>query len=332
MEQESTKRRVLRWIGKVFGFMGLLLVVLIAVGLVREAQTLSRYLEEYPPRGEMVTVGDHQLHLNCTGEGSPTVVFEADLDQYGSLSWALVEGPVSRTTRTCVYDRAGILWSEEGPRPRDGETIAAELKTLLDNAGETGPYVLVGHAFGAVYLRIFAGQNPADVCGVVLLDSGHPDELTRFAEVGIEKEIPDANIRPLIWLLSHLGMPERYSGIYYSTDPVYTVQQAFLPVSSLAWYDESVAAPDTLAQAAKYTDFGDLPLTLISTGHSTGVKDANNQDPLELWLELQNDLLSLSTNSQLIVLENAGHYLQYEDPDTVVAEIRAVVAACESGD
>ena len=121
----------------------------------------------------MVDLGSHQIHLNCVGRGTPTVVSEADLDQYGSLSWAPVQAEIGELTRACSYDRAGIMWSEPGPRPRDGETIAGELSAVLDVAGERGNYVLVGHAFGGAYVRIFAGRNPDDVCGVVLVESSH---------------------------------------------------------------------------------------------------------------------------------------------------------------
>ena len=154
MIAKKYNRKFLKMIGKfLFGLL-ILLVILVAFGLIREAILRKNYRSEYPAPGEMVTIGDHDIHLNCAGEGSPTVVFEADLDQYGSLSWDPVQKEISKLTRACSYDRAGILWSEPGPRPRDGETIAAELKTLLENAGEEDRtcwlgMVLAGHICGS---------------------------------------------------------------------------------------------------------------------------------------------------------------------------------------
>ena len=119
------------WAGRILlGGLSLVLVLIVYL-LVQEAIVRKKYRVEYPPPGQMVSLETHDIHLHCVGEGSPAVIFEADLDQYGSLSWASVQGEIGKYTRACSYDRAGILWSEPGPRPRDGETIAAELKTRI---------------------------------------------------------------------------------------------------------------------------------------------------------------------------------------------------------
>ena len=157
MTAKNRLRSILGRIGKILLGIFILLLGLVVIGLIREVITRNRYHAEYPALGKMVTINNHGIHLHCVGDGTPTVVFESDLDQYGSLSWNSVQGEIGKYTRACSYDRAGIMWSEPGPRPRDGETIAAELKTVLENAGEEGPYILVGHAFGGAYIRIFAG-------------------------------------------------------------------------------------------------------------------------------------------------------------------------------
>jgi pimeloyl-ACP methyl ester carboxylesterase len=277
----------------------------------------------------MVSLDTHDVHLHCVGTGTPTVVFEADLDQYGSLSWDSVQGEMREFTRACSYDRAGIMWSEPGPRPRDGAMIAQELAAILDAAGEKGPYVMVGHAFGGAYVRIFAGQNPEDVCGMVLVDSSHPDMLTRFAELGVQKEIPEERIRPLIWLLSHLGMPSRFKAPHYGSvsEYVYFAQQAYLPKSSMAWYDESVASPTTLAQSGLVKDLNDIRLIVLASARPTSVQ-VGNQNVQDYWRELQQELTELSENSELVELPDAGHYIQYERPEAVIEAIQAVVQQC----
>ncbi len=277
----------------------------------------------------MVSIGQHSLHVNCVGQGSPTVVFEADLDQYGSLSWLPVQAAIGESTRACSYDRAGILWSEPGPRPRDGETIAHELAAALAVAGEEGPYLLVGHAFGGAYVRIFAGQYPDEICGMVLLESSHPEMLTRFAALGLAPDIPDKKIRPLIQLLSRLGSPGRYKGNIYNLPPeIYDPVQAFLPGSSLAWFDEKVESPVTLAQAGQVVSLGDLPLiVLATTWPSPSLEESQGQQFQEAWLELQRELLALSANSELRVYES-GHYPQLQTPSVVIEAIQDVLARC----
>jgi len=319
----------LRWGGRVL-LVGLCaFLFLIVYLLIRESITRSKYRAEYPPPGRMVDLGTHEIHLNCVGCGTPTVVFEADLDQYGSLSWASVQSEIAELTRACSYDRAGILWSEPGPCPRDGEMIASELGAVLDAAGEDGPYVLVGHAFGGIYVRIFAGQNPDDVCGMVLIESSHPEMLTRFEAVGLSPEIPDRNIRPLVLLLSHLGMPDRYKGNMYDLPPrIYDPTQAFLPESSMAWFDEKIESPNTLAQAGQYEYLGDLPLIVIAAAVAPTSLQDQGQFFQDLWLELQNELLSLSDNSQIRTYE-IGHYPQLQSPELVIEAIRDVLGRCE---
>ena len=81
---------IVRWIGRILLGVLIALLVLIAFLLIRESITRSKYRAEYPPPGQMIDLGTHEIHLNCVGTGSPTVVFEADLDQYGSLSWICV--------------------------------------------------------------------------------------------------------------------------------------------------------------------------------------------------------------------------------------------------
>ena len=321
---------ILRWSGRIFLVALILFLGLIIYLLVRESMARSKYRSEYPPPGQMVNLETHRIHLYCVGSGKPTVVFEADLDQYGSLSWVPVQETIGEITRACSYDRAGILWSEPGPRPRDGETIARELGAVLDAAGEEGPYVLVGHAFGGAYIRIFAGQNPDDVCGMVLLESSHPEMLTRFEEVGVVPEIPDKNIRPLILLLSHLGSPGRYKGNVYNLPPeIYDPVQAFLPESSMTWFDEKVESPNTLAQAGQYEYLGNWPLIVLATsGPSPSLGDLGQQLD-DLWIELQRELLLLSENSEFRSYE-IGHYPQLQSPELVIEAIQDVLGRCEA--
>jgi pimeloyl-ACP methyl ester carboxylesterase len=98
------------------------------------------------PPGRLVDAGGFRLHIFCTGPVSrnPTVILLHGLGD-NSLDWGLVQPEVARFTRVCSYDRAGAGWSDPGPAPRGPLTVAKELHSLLTNAKETGPYVLVGH-------------------------------------------------------------------------------------------------------------------------------------------------------------------------------------------
>ena len=167
----SLRSRLRRWVlYPVFA-----ILVLVAVGGAAEA-IMELGDRAAPMTGQLVDVGDHRLRIDCTGVGSPTVVLESGLGE-SSFYWARISAAVATTTRVCVYDRAGRGWSESAPKPQDGLAIAADLHTLLSKSGNPGPYVLVGHSSGGVYVRIFAAKYPDEVAGMVLLDAQPPGSL-----------------------------------------------------------------------------------------------------------------------------------------------------------
>src|SRR3954452_12111776 len=124
----------------------------------------------YPMSGQLIDVGGHRLHLNCTGSGSPTVVLQpGGGDMASSLGW--IAPAIAQHTRVCVYDRAGRAWSEPADYPQDGNQVATDLHTLLQTAHVPGPYVLAGHSFGAQYVLAYAARYPDAVAGMVLIDA-----------------------------------------------------------------------------------------------------------------------------------------------------------------
>src|SRR3712207_5181209 len=129
----------MRRIGRALLWLIVALLVLAVAGAIYQAIATERAERAYPPPGEMVDVGGYSLHIDCVGQGSPTVVLDAALGDM-SASWVWVQQEVSDTTRVCAYDRAGMGWSEMGPEPRDAKQISSELHTLLEgtNIGE-GP-------------------------------------------------------------------------------------------------------------------------------------------------------------------------------------------------
>ena len=130
---------------------------------------LALYLPTRTQAFTRVMVDGRSVRMLVAGRGDATVVFENGLG--GPLEhWGKVQPDVSRFARTVTYDRAGLGLSEDGPPPRDGRRIAAELRRALLSAGITPPYIIVGASLGGPYIRIFAGMYPDDVAGMVLVD------------------------------------------------------------------------------------------------------------------------------------------------------------------
>lgn len=132
------------------------------------------------PRGQMIDVGGRSMRIVCDGTrapGQPLVLFEAGAYS-GAADWGWVQPQVSEFARTCSYDRAGIGWSDAVPGPRTLEAISRELTALLAAAGESGPYILVGHSMAGLLTRRFILDQPDQVSGIVFVDAADPGFVT----------------------------------------------------------------------------------------------------------------------------------------------------------
>jgi pimeloyl-ACP methyl ester carboxylesterase len=309
-------------IGRALLWLIVALLVLAVVGAIYQAIATERAERAYPPPGEMVDVGGYSLHINCVGQGSPTVVLDAALGNT-SAGWVRVQREVSDTTRVCAYDRAGMGWSEMGPEPRDAKQISSELHSLLSKADIVGPYVLVGHSFGGLYMQTYAARYPDEVAGVSLVESSHPDQFSRLpgGEENYERLKQLYAVAPLLARIGVIrlfnlipappGLPQhqraQIDALSPSTHQVSTAAQEFR------------ASPATTAQARSLRSLGDKPLAVISAG----------TQPPE-WLELQDDLATLSPNSMHSVVEGATHTSVVDERSDAHATSAAIVEVVEA--
>jgi pimeloyl-ACP methyl ester carboxylesterase len=149
--------------------------------------------EMYLKPGRIIAADGAQLNLYCTGSGSPTVLFDSGHQDWAP-AWAVVQPEVSKWTQACSFDRPGYGFSPRGPMPRTSQRIATEVHDALKAASIKGPYVLVGHAFGATNMRTFAFLYPEEVKGLVLvdpdpIDAGAPGQVAGAHSIYIEQAI-----------------------------------------------------------------------------------------------------------------------------------------------
>ena len=249
----------------------MLLTALAVTGLVYQAVATRNDRQEFPPPGQLVAVHGYHPHINCIGEGSPTVILDAAGGD-ASPSWGLVQPEVAQSTRVCAYDRAGMGWSERGPRPRDMNQHVAELHTLLAGAGIDAPYVLVGHSYGGRIARVYAKEYSADVVGMVLIDPGTLDDDPRFpaerqAELASEKRTitlarwlaPFGVVRLLRPHADYHDLPTQQGA---ALDTFRVTTKYFQVI-----LDQYRAMPQTYQQGREVTSLGSIPLIVVSADH-----------------------------------------------------------------
>jgi pimeloyl-ACP methyl ester carboxylesterase len=233
------------------------------------------------------------------------------------MGW--VAAPVAEQTRVCVYDRAGRGGSEPADSPQDGARVATDLHTLLDRAGEPGPYVLAGHSFGGLYVRTFAAHYPDEVAGLVLIDSTASQEPAKSVIPAEDENSYDGvgRFATLVSLSARIGLTRLYGELVPGTLPPrseemlkYDTAQASTVRSVVEEYLRGGGAQE----AASLTDFGDKPLFVLTAG----------QGHPQSWFTDQEESTTLSTNSEHEVVDGATHQ-GLEDEEQYAARITKAV-------
>jgi pimeloyl-ACP methyl ester carboxylesterase len=282
----------------------------------------------------MVDVGGYEMHIHCTGEGSPTVILEAGWSDF-SLLWTYVQAGAANITRVCSYDRAGNGWSERSPHARSAKMMVQELHTLLANANIPGPYVLVGHSMGGVLMRVYTHNYPEEVVGMVLVDSVHEEQFSRYPEAVLTATQDVLGQFRLFGLLSSAGImafvPQSIPNRGLSDE---ALAQYRAVLSTTRNFETYIAEWNSLEESyaeilsLHITDFGDMPLVVLSRGRpdpSPLVSDIANQQVWEIMQEWQSRLVGLSSAGKQVIAAQSGHHIQLDQPDLVIDAVREIV-------
>jgi pimeloyl-ACP methyl ester carboxylesterase len=272
------------------------------------------------------------------------VLFESGIAA-SSLSWSRVLPEVAAFTHACAYDRAGLGWSAPCRTPRTVSRMLRELRGVLGERAASGPAVLVGHSFGALLVCACASANPEAVAGLVLLDpptdwQGMTREQARLLRGGIHLSRVGALlarlgvVRASLALLSGgaPGVPRNFVRIFGPTvartlerlvGEVRKLPADVHPVVQALWCDPKcfqamarhlAALEETTDVLSRVTFLGEIPVTIVSSG-----------DQSDETLAKHRALTRLSSESRHIVATNSGHWVQFDEPDLVVAAVRDMV-------
>ena len=246
---------------------------------------------------ELVPVHGAGLHVHCDGAGPTTVVLIAGYSA-DSSNWTLVEPTVAQTTRVCSYDRFGLGASDAPPAPQTFATQATDLHTLLQQAGEPGPYVLVGHSFGGAEAVTFASMFPTEVRGLLLLDASPP-----------------------AWNTSICAVPDDGS----DTAGVFAALCA--EQSSPANNAEHLDGPAAFAEVATISSLSGFPMIVATADHHSypGLAASEEARLNDVWNDGQAHWVSLAPSAQLITVDRTGHNIQIDRPDVVLDKIQELL-------
>jgi pimeloyl-ACP methyl ester carboxylesterase len=340
-----------RWLGR--GLLALLaLVAAVAiVGLCYQAIGSSADASRFPQQGKSVSLGaafsNLSLNIDCRGQGSPTVILDSGLG-VPAVGWNPVLTEVAKFTRVCSYDRAGYGWSDGTSLPRTSSEIVKELHALLGAANEKGPYILVGHSFGGYNVRVYNGQYPADVVGMVLVDASHEDQNNRMSapiQAFMKKTMEDMKrqqkLAPLLIRFGVVRFTQRNQGESPGVSKEFGQEMLYLQRQTKfieATAAELGAFEESAVEVRASGNLGDKPLVVLTAGKSAdasqlppGFPKKDFDDFHEVWVnDLQVRESQLSTHGKRIMVPDSDHMIPFERPDTIVAAIREVCTAASA--
>jgi pimeloyl-ACP methyl ester carboxylesterase len=257
----------------------------------------------------MVSVGRHTLAATVYGEGGPAVVIEPSFGG-AAEDWAEIAALLARQTTVLTYDRAPYGDSSAARDRRTPDEIAADLAGLLDGLEIGGPYVLVGHSAGGIYVRAYAAAHLDQVAGLVLVESSHEGQRPVLDPFRSRRNRLDTALAvPSIMRESHTerrGGDRRSIIREWRTFRRVTTGQPPLPPGGL----------------------GTRPLIVLTCA------PGDPEIPLpvwERWHGLHQHLARLSANSRHLLSASTEHSLHAGDQDLVTSAIADVVESARSG-
>ncbi len=140
---------------------------------------------------EVLTAG-----LENNQDNKPVIVFE---NGRGSTynSWETVINEISEDHAVFAYNRPRIGLSEDDSIPPSMKYTVDNLRNMLKEKGLNPPYLLIGHSFGACYIRSFASYYPNEIAGLIFVD---PHDFTKregygrlpYKEIGLSERQIDS--------------------------------------------------------------------------------------------------------------------------------------------
>ncbi|MET0856243.1 MAG: alpha/beta hydrolase [Telluria sp.] len=293
---------------------------------------------------QLVDIGGRKMNLYCSGQGSTTVVFDSPSGEAG-WNWFKVQPAVARHTRACVFDRAGLGFSDPARRPNTSENVAKDLHKLLGGAGVKPPYVMVGNSLGGANVQVYAYRYPKEVSGLVLVEPHHEDETSRLDKASkgniskVYAMVAEQNKYCLA--AARKGMKpggEEQQNCVGNPAQTYgpALGAAVLSASTTLAYwraniDEWDAIKVSEGQLRKLRrPFGNMPVVVLTRGVSPYAVAGKPQSAANKAMEdenvaIQKEIAALSATGKQRVVPGSGHVIHADQPGAVVDAVLEVL-------
>ena len=309
---------------------------LISLLLVLSPSPISAQLQvaqNYAPLGRMIDMGGRRLHLHCQGKGTPTIILMAGGSAY-SIDWDLVQPNISKLTRVCSYDRAGLAWSEAGPADETVEQTISDLNKVLKVGKEKGPYVLVGASVGGLFVRAYQRAFPKEVAGLVFTNSSNRIGMTLNGKGALLWDFTEDEIKagyPLPASITKSSKPVKEGSPFDRLSPKLQAIRLWFDVQLWERWDPSKAGPETVLSwrkeflrefeetEAASPPLGHLPVLVLSSGPVATEAERRARNGAAARLDF------LSSNTAHVTATGSGHEIHLHQPDVVVRALERMV-------
>ena len=287
-----------------------ILIIILFAGFYCDLYGQENFISINGKRIEILVSGLEHNQIN-----KPVIVFE---NGRGSTfnSWEKVINEISRESAVFAYNRPRIGKSEDDSIPPSMKHIVDNLRVMLKEKGLNPPYLLVGHSFGACYIRSFASYYPDEIAGLVFVD---PHDFTKKKGFG---RLP----------YQAIGLNEhQIDSIFASYDLLYEQFLGYAPKSQIEETKIQGLLGETGHEECNRNPLPDVPVHFLMAGGFTLYPDEtptiydrerlfriDSNIKMNRWLELLYPL----KYGMFFYDSNSEHAIQVDNPDLVITSIR----------
>jgi len=274
-----------------------------------------------------INVNGIKLHYVSGGAGKVLVLLPGWPENWWSYHKIMPE--LAKNYQVIALDYRGMGSSDKPESGYDKKTIANDISLLLNKLGIEKAYI-AGHDIGAQVAFSFAANHPEMTEKLVIMDVPHPDEsfssVLMLPALGTPTDKLDAS-RPFLWWFAFnqmKGMPEELLADRFEIAQKYIFHYLLQNDSSINKFDRAVYtnaynAKDAIRAGNAWYQAFSQDIADYKTYQKLAMPVLGLGGPGYDWLRFT--LPNKTTNSNILKIEDSGHFIAEEQPKQVIEAI-----------